>query len=296
MQGFWFNTRRTKFSDPKVRLALTYAFDFEWTNAKIFYDQYERTTSYFSNTELASSGLAEGEVLDLLETYRGRIPDEVFTKAYEPPSTDGSGNIRQNLRTARNLLEEAGWKIKDAKLTHEKTGEVMTMEFLLRSPSFERVVGPYVQNLKRLGVDATIRTVDSAQYQNRLQEYDFDTTVISRGQSLSPGNEQRNYWTTKVADESGGGNYAGIKDPVVDELVQQLINASDRKSLVTVTRALDRVLLWGHYVVPHWHIRSYRLVYWNKFGKPDIQAKYALGFPSTWWIDQEKLAKLNEGQ
>ncbi|MCZ6632151.1 MAG: extracellular solute-binding protein [bacterium] len=300
MQGFWFNMRRAKFADPKVRHALAYAFDFEWTNAKLFYGQYERTTSYFSNTELASSDFPEGKELAILETYRGRIPDEVFTKTYVPPSTDGSGNLRQNLRTGRTMLREAGWEIKEGKLTHNQTGEVMTFEFLLISPSFERVVGPMVQNLKRLGIEATIRIVDTAQYQNRLQEFDFDIIVSSRGQSLSPGNEQRNYWTTKSADTSGSRNYAGIKNPVIDEMVETLINAPDRETLVAATRALDRVLLWGHYVIPHWHIRSHRLVYWNKFGKPSVTAKYMSSpfstFPSTWWVDQAKAAKLTQGE
>lgn len=296
MQGFGFNTRRTKFADPKVREALAFAFDFEWTNANLFYGQYERTKSYYSNTELGSSGMVSGDVLAVLEPYRGRVPEEVFTKVYDPPATDGSGNIRQNLRIAKQMLEKAGWMIKDGKLTNGATGEVMTIEFLLRSPSFERVVGPYVQNLERLGIVSSIRTVDAAQYQNRLQEFDFDVTVVNWGQSISPGNEQRNMWTSEAADTPGSRNYAGIKDSVVDELVNKLINSPDRKSLVTNTQALDRVLLWGHYVVPHWHIRSHRLVYWNKFGKPDVSPKYMPSpftlFPSTWWVDAKKAAAL----
>jgi microcin C transport system substrate-binding protein len=296
MQGFGFNTRRTKFADPKVREALAFAFDFEWTNANLFYGQYERTKSYYSNTELGSSGMLGGDVLAVLEPYRGRVPEEVFTKVYDPPATDGSGNIRQNLRIAKQMLEKAGWVIQDGKLTNKQTGEVMTIEFLLRSPSFERVVGPYVQNLERLGIVSAIRTVDSAQYQNRLQEFDFDVTVVNWGQSISPGNEQRDIWTSEAAETPGSRNYAGIKDPVVDELVNKLINSPDRKRLVTHTQALDRVLLWGHYVVPHWHIRSHRLVYWNKFGKPDVSPKYMPSpftlFPATWWVDAEKAANL----
>lgn len=296
MQGFGFNTRRAKFADPKVREALSYAFDFEWTNNNLFYGQYERTKSYYSNTELASSGLPTGLELEILEPYRGRVPEAVFTKPFDPPATDGSGNIRQNLRTAKRLLTEAGWVVKDGKLTSEKTGEVMTIEFLLRSPSFERVVGPYVQNLERLGVVSEIRTVDRAQYQKRLQEFDFDATVVVWGQSLSPGNEQRDMWTSVSADTPGSRNYAGIKDPVVDELVNKLINAPNRETLVTTTHALDRVLLWGHYVVPHWHIRSHRLVYWNKFGKPDVSPRYMPSpfttFPPSWWVDASKAAAL----
>lgn len=299
MQGFWFNTRRSKFADPKVRHALAHAFDFEWTNTNLFYGQYARSTSYFSNTELASSGLPQGQELEILEAFRGQIPEEVFTAEYKPPTTDGSGNIRQNLRIATRMLKAAGWSVKDGKLTNDASGETMAIEFLINnSPSWERIVGPYIQNLERLGVEAAIKIVDTSQYQNRVQEYDFDAIVSLRGQSLSPGNEQRGYWTSAAADESGTRNYAGIKDPVVDALVDQLINAPDRKTLVATTRALDRVLLWGHYVVPHWHIRAHRVVYWNKFGKPDISPRYLPQpwqyFPDTWWVDAAKEAALKK--
>ncbi len=293
MQGFWFNTRRSKFADPKVRHALAHAFDFEWTNTNLFYGQYARSTSYFSNTELASSGLPQGQELEILEAFRGQIPEDVFTSEYKPPTTDGSGNIRQNLRVAARMLKAAGWSVKEGKLTSDASGETMVIEFLINnSPAWERIVGPYIQSLERLGVEATIKIVDTSQYQNRIQEYDFDAIVSLRAQSLSPGNEQRYYWTSAAADESGTRNYAGIKDPVVDALVDQLINAPDRKTLVSTTHALDRVLLWGHYVVPHWHIRAHRVVYWNKFGKPDISPKYMpqpwLYFPDTWWVDAAK--------
>ena len=290
MQGFAFNTRRSKFSDPKVRQALAYAFDFEWTNTNLFYGQYTRTKSYYSNTELASSGLPSGGELEILEPYHGRIPDEVFTQTYEPPSTDGSGKNRQNLRTARKMLEEAGWKVVDNALTHTASGEVMNIEFLMRSPAFERIVGPLQKSLERLGIESNIRMVDGSQYQNRLQEYDFDVTVVSLGQSQSPGNEQRIYWGSDAADTPGTRNYSGIKDPVVDELIESLIAAPSRQSLVDHTRALDRVLLWGHYVIPNWHIRSHRVVYWNKFGKPDTPPKY-VGRGSLhldWWYDAER--------
>ena len=216
----------------------------------------------------------------------------MFTSVYEPPSTDGSGNIRRNLRIARKMLEEAGWGVRDGTLIHAETGEAMEIEFLLVAPAFERIVGPVVQNMKRLGIVARIRIVDPAQYQNRVNEFDFDVVVSTRGQSLSPGNEQRNFWTAASADVPGSGNLAGIRDPVVDELVDLLIQSPDRATLVATTRALDRVLLWGHYVIPQWHIRSFRLVYWNKFGRPGTRPKYGLGFPATWWIDQEKAARL----
>ena len=292
MQAFWFNTRRTKFADRRVRHALAHAFDFEWSNANLFYGQYTRTKSFFSNTELASSGLAQGRELEILERYRGRVPAEAFTSAYEPPSTGGSGNIRRNLRLARKMLQEAGWVIRDGTLTHAETGEAMEIEFLLVAPAFERIVGPVVKNMERLGIAARIRLVDPAQYQNRIDAFDFDIVVSTRGQSLSPGNEQRNFWTTASADVRGSGNLAAVRDPVVDELVDLLIQAPDRATLVATTRALDRVLLWGHYVIPQWHIRSFRLVYWNKFGRPGIRPKYGLGFPATWWIDEEKAARL----
>ena len=292
MQAFWFNTRRAKFADRRVRHALAHAFDFEWSNANLFYGQYTRTKSFFSNTELASSGVPQGRELEILERWRDRLPAEVFTNAYEPPTTDGSGSVRRNLRTAKRMLQEAGWTVRDGVLTHAGTGEAMEIEFLLVAPAFERIVGPVVKNMERLGIAARIRLVDPAQYQNRINEFDFDIVVSTRGQSLSPGNEQRNYWTTGSADVPGSGNLAGIRDPVVDELVDLLIRAPDRDTLVASTRALDRVLLWGHYVIPQWHIRSFRLVYWNRFGRPDIRPKYGLGFPATWWIDEEKAARL----
>ena len=292
MQAFWFNTRRAKFADRRVRHALAHAFDFEWSNANLFYGQYTRTKSFFSNTELASSGLPQGRELEVLERWRDRVPAEVFSRAYEPPFTDGSGNIRRNLRTAKRMLQEAGWTVRDGVLTHAGSGETMEIEFLLVAPAFERIVGPVVRNMERLGIAARIRLVDPAQYQNRVNEFDFDVVVSTRGQSLSPGNEQRNYWTTASADVPGSGNLAAVRDPVVDELVDLLIQAPDRDTLVATTRALDRVLLWGHYVIPQWHIRSFRLVYWNKFGRPAIRPKYGLGFPATWWIDQEKAARL----
>jgi len=288
MQGFVFNTRRAKFASPKVREALNYAFDFEWSNKNLFYGIYSRSRSYFSNSELATRGLPEGAELALLEPFRDKLPPEVFSEEYIPPATDGSGKNRKNLRTAKNLLEEAGWKVIDKKLTHQDTGEVMEIEFLLISPAFERVVGPLTKNLERLGVEAQVRLVDTAQYQNRVNEFDFDVVVNSWGQSLSPGNEQRDFWSTDAADRQGSRNYAGIKDPVVDALIDKIIYAPDRTSLVAATRALDRVLLWGHYVIPNWHTREFRVAYWNQFGRPEISSKYQLSFFDTWWIDPTK--------
>jgi microcin C transport system substrate-binding protein len=290
MQGFVFNTRRAKFTDRRVRRALGYAFDFEWTNENLFYGAYSRTASYFSNSELASSGLPGPDELALLEPYQSQLPPEVFNEVYETPATDGSGNARRNLRTAIKLLAEAGWTIQDTKLVGPD-GESMEIEILIVSPMFERVIAPFVKNLEKLGVIAKIRLVDSSQYQNRTDQFDFDMIVLSVGQSMSPGNEQNNYWTTVSADTPGSRNMAGIKDPVVDALIETLIAAPDRESLIAATRALDRVLLWGHYVVPHWHIRHFRVAYWNKFVRPAITPKYGLGFDG-WWIDPALAASL----
>lgn len=288
MQAFVFNTRREIFKDRRVRLALNYCFDFEWMNKTLFYNAYTRTKSYFSNSELASAGLPGPEELKLLEPYRDKLPPEVFTKEYSPPKTDGSGNIRRNLRIALSLLKEAGWILKEGKLINEKTGKPFKFEILLVSPSMERVAIPFVKNLEKIGIKAEVRVVDSSQYVNRLNNYDFDMTSVVWPQSLSPGNEQRDYWSSEAADIPGTRNLAGIKDPIVDALIDKIIQAPDRKSLVAACRALDRVLLWGHYVIPHWHIRVYRVAYWNRFSRPKIKPKYALGFLDTWWVDPEK--------
>ena len=291
MQAFVFNTRRDIFKDRQVRAALAYAFDFEWTNQNLFYGAYTRTKSYFSNSELASSDLPGGVELAILEPYRDQLPPEVFTEAYEPPMTDGSGNLRGNLRTALRLLKGAGWDIQDGALTHGDSGLVMQFEIMLMSPDFERVVLPFTKNLERLGIVADVRTVDTAQYQQRMDSFDFDVVVGSWGQSLSPGNEQRNYWHSQAADIPGSRNTAGIQEPVVDELIELVISAPDRESLITRTRALDRVLLWSHYVVPHWHLAAYRVLYWDKFGTPEIMPKYDLGV-QYWWVEPDLDASL----
>lgn len=291
MQAFVYNARRSLFQDRRVRQALGYAFDFEWSNKALFYGQYTRTRSYFSNTELASSGLPSGEELKILERYRGRVPDEVFTTVYAPPTTDGSGNVRGNLLKGRAILQEAGWVVRDKRLVKADGGEPFRFEILLDDPLFERIVQPFIQNLKRLGIEAWIRTVDSSQYQNRTQDFDFDMTIVVFPQSLSPGNEQANYWSSAAADERGSSNFIGVKDPVVDELANLVISAPDRESLIQRTHALDRVLLWGFYVIPQWHLRAYRVAYWNKFSRPAVSPKYDLGL-DTWWIDEAKVAAL----
>ncbi len=291
MQGFVFNTRRAIFQDPKVRAALAYAFDFEWTNENLFYGQYQRTESYFSNSELASSGLPSPAELKLLEPYRDQLPEEVFTKTYRAPSTKGS-DLRNNLRTALEMLRAAGWDVQGGRLVNKVSGQPLAFEILLVQPAFERIVGPFVQNLKRLGIEARLRTVDTAQYQNRLDDFDFDMVVGSFGESQSPGNEQRDFWGSQAADTRGSRNLAGIRSKVVDALVDDVITAPSREDLVTATHALDRVLLWGHYVIPHWHITYDRIAYWNKFSRPKVDPKYSIDL-FAWWIDPAKLAALD---
>jgi microcin C transport system substrate-binding protein len=293
MQCFAFNIRKPMFRDRKVREALDYAFDFEWSNKALFFGLYTRTKSYFDNSELASSGLPSPEELKILEPFRGKVPDEVFTKEFTLPTTDGSGNNRPNLRKAAALLESAGWVIKDGKRVSKATGEALGFEILLDSPLFERVALPFAQNLKRLGVDARVRTVDPAQYQQRTQNFDYDMIVGLWGESPSPGNEQREFWGSGAADIPGSQNLIGIKDPVVDALIGEVVAAPDRDQLVTRVHALDRVLLWSQYVIPHWHSSVYRVVYWDRFARPAAAPKYDLGFDS-WWIDGAKDAALRQ--
>jgi microcin C transport system substrate-binding protein len=295
MQAFVMNTRRALFEDSRVRRALAYAFDFEWTNKHLFHDQYTRTQSYFSNSELAARGLPAGEELKILQRYRGRIPDEIFAMPYRAPSTDGSGWPRENLKTAFELLESAGWVVRDMALVNRKTGKPFQFEILLVSQAFERIVLPFVRNLKRLGIDARVRLVDSSQYINRLRSFDFDLIIFSWGQSDSPGNEQRNYWSSEAANSPAARNFAGIKNAVVDELIELVIKAPDRESLVARTRALDRVLLHGYYVIPNWHIRVDRILYWNKFSRPEVTPKNGTS-TDYWWYDEDKAAKLAEAR
>jgi microcin C transport system substrate-binding protein len=286
MQGFGYNTRREIFKDPRVRAALAYAFDFEWSNKNLFYGAYTRTRSYFDNSDFAATGLPTGEELKILEKYKGSIPDEVFTKEYKPPTYDGSGNIRDGLRDALRLLREAGWEVKNQVLV-DKQGKPFEFEILLADAQFERIVLPFAENLKRLGVTARVRTVvDSSQYQRRMDNFDFDMTIVAFPQSLHPGNEQREFWTTAKADEVGSRNLLGIRSKVIDELVEMVVAAPSCEALVPRVKALDRVLEWGYYVVPNWHLRANRIAYWVKFKRPTVVPKYGVAL-DAWWLDPE---------
>ena len=292
MQAFVINIRRPMFQDARVRNALDYAFDFEWSNKQFAYGSYKRTESYFANSELASSGVPAGRELEILNKFKGQVPDELFTKPFTLPKTSGSGNdMRQNLMTAKQLLEQAGWKAgPDGMLT--KDGQSFKFEILVDQQAFDRWTNPMIANLKKLGIQATLRLVDTSQYQKRLENFEFDMTVTTFGQGLSPGNEQRDFWSSAKADIKGSHNLIGIKNPVVDQLIDMIVNAPDRQELIYRTRALDRALLWNYYVIPQWHLDYIRLAHWDKFGKPAITPIYGPGDTDTWWQDPEKAAKV----
>ena len=292
MQGFVLNTRREKFSDPRVRLALNYAFDFEEMNKQLFFGQYQRINSYFEGTELASSGLPEGQELAILEAVRDKVPPELFTKPFKNPVGGSPENVRGNLREATRLLKEAGYEIRNQKLVNAKSGEQFTIEFLTSDPNSERFVLFYKPSLERLGITVSVRTVDEAQFTNRERNWDYDSITNVWGQSLSPGNEQRDYWSTASADRMGSRNYAGIKNPAIDALIERVIFAKDRAELIAATRALDRVLLWNHYVVPQFTYNKTRAARWDRFGRPEKLPEYgSAAFPTIWWWDAERAAK-----
>ncbi len=295
MQGFVYNLRRPLFQNPKVREALAYAFDFEWSNRNLFHDQYKRTRSYFDNSELAARGLPSPEELALLEPLRKDLPPEVFTAEYQPPVAHDDVRLRANLRKALELLQEAGWTFRDRKLVNAKTGEPFRFELLIDEPTWERIGLPFARNLERLGIEMTVRSVDSAQYENRMRDFDFDMAVNVWGQSLSPGNEQREFWNSAAADQPGSRNLAGLKNPAVDQLVDQLIAAPDRASLTTRTRALDRALQWSYLVIPHWHIPYDRIAFWDKFGYPTVIPLQGVQL-NAWWIDPAKDKALAESK
>ena len=295
MQGFVFNTRKPKFQDRRVRQALVNGFNFEWYNTNQAYDAYTRTDSFFDNSELGSRGLladAGAEEREILERYRGQLPEEVFTEAFVPPSTDGSlAGVRGNLRTARGLLADAGYEVRDGVLVNGANGEPFEFEILLRSPTFEAMALSFSRNLERLGIEVSVRVVDSSQYESRLEDFDFDLVIGSFGQSLSPGNEQRDFFSSDAANERGTRNIMGLNDPVIDELIELVITAESRDSLVQRTRALDRALLWGFYLVPHFHLPHDRIAFWDKFGRPDVTPIRGAQI-GAWWVDPELEASL----
>jgi microcin C transport system substrate-binding protein len=292
MQAFVFNTRRERFKDPRVRLALNYAFDFEEMNKQLFFGQYKRIASYFEGTELASTGLPEGQELDILQGVKDKVPPEVFTKPYTNPVGGSPENVRTNMREALRLMKEAGYEVRSQKLTDVKTGEPFTIEFLASDPSSERFFLFYKPSLERIGVTVSVRTVDDAQYINRERSWDFDSITAVWGESLSPGNEQRGFWGSQAADQPGSRNLVGIKNEAIDALIDRVIYAKDRAGLVAATKALDRVLLWNQYVVPQWTYGKQRTVRWDRFGHPETLPQYAASaFPTVWWWDAARAAK-----
>lgn len=297
MQGFFFNTRRAIFSDIRVREALFYAFDFEWSNKNLFFSQYKRTKSYFNNSIFQSSGIPKGEELKVLEPYKKQLEKtapKIFDTPYLIPRTDGKvvlgENKRENLKYAQKLLQEAGWVVKNNQLINTKTGKPFVFTLLLDNAAFERLALSYAQDLKVLGITMKIQRVDLSQYINRLRDFDYDMIVAVIGQSLFPGNEQRYFWGSQSAMMKGSRNYAGIKDPVVDGLIDELIKSKDRKDQIAITKALDRVLLWGFYVIPHYYLPDFRIAYWKKIAMPKVAPKY--GFSQYLWWDND----LKEGQ
>lgn len=287
MQAFVPNLRRAKFADQRVRRALNLAFDFETINRTVFFGQYKRVASYFENTELAARGLPSPEELTILEPLRGQIPDSVFTTAYANPVGGSTEKARDNLREAVRLFAEAGWTFKGNRLVNAK-GEPFTIEYLTDNPGDERIMTPYAQALQRIGIKVDVRTVDSAQYTNRIRSFDFDMIMNVWGESLSPGNEQRRYWGSAAAKTEGSENYAGIADPAIDKLIERVIFTKDRDDLVTATRALDRVLLAHDFVIPCWTLDYDRYAYWNRFDHPAKLPEYSFGFPTVWWWSAEK--------
>ena len=286
MQAFAFNTRRLKFQDSRVRHAFNLAFDFETVNREVFFDQYRRISSYFDGTELASSGLPEGRELEILRAVRAEVPPEVFTTPYRNPVSQNTEAFRSNLLEAMGLLNEAAFEVNDLVLIDPQTRKQFSVEFLIGNKSLERVILFYQPALERLGMLVTLRLVDDVQYQNRLRDRDFDIVVTTWQESLTPGNEQWDYWGSRSADAPGSSNLVGIENPAVDELIERIIFADNRNDLVASTKALDRVLLWNHYVVPQWNFSKVRTARWDRFSHPEQMPKYGLtGFPALWWSD-----------
>jgi len=288
MQGFAFNTRRDKFKDVRVRRALSLAYDFEWANDKLFYNQYVRGDSYFSNSELAAQGVPEGKELVLLEKYRDQLPEKLFTQQWKPATTIAPDSLRNNLIQARDLLAEAGWTIQDGVLKNTK-GEIFKLDILLVQSGFDRIIAPYAHNLKKLGIETSYRKVDSSLYKRRMDTFEFDMVVNSFPSSVSPGNELMNMFHSSSAEIKGSKNLPAITSPVVDALVLEIIQAKNREQVVIASRALDRVLLYGEYLVPNWYINVHRVAYWNKFGIPETQPLYydpTSWLLKAWWIEK----------
>lgn len=292
MQAFAFNLRRSKFKDPRVRLAFNYTFDFEDLNRKIFYGQYKRINSYFWGTELAATALPTGRELELLETVRDKIPPEVFTKPYSNPVGGDAMAVRNNFREALRLLRESGYEVRHQKLVKSNTGEQFEVELLTNAPLFERVFLFCKRSLERLGMAVSVRTVDAAHYASRLRKWDFDIITFAWGVSLLPGKELRGYWGSLAADQAGSENIVGIKNPAVDDMITNVIAAKTYNDLVAATKALDRILLWNNYVVPQWGYGKLRTARWNRFSRPDPLPKYGISaFPAIWWWGVDKASK-----
>lgn len=292
VMGYVFNTRRPLFQDIRVREALNHLYDFETTQRQLLYGQYKRVKSWFPNSEYGAKGPPTPEELAQLAPYQDKLRPEVLTKAFEPPSTDGSGQNRAGQREAFRLFKEAGWELRAGKLVNAATGAPFKFEILMRDPAFVRVTEPFVQVLKRAGIDAEIRVVDTAQYQVRTDEYDFDMVVLGLTFYPPPGPELKSYYSSTVADVNSQGNFAAIRDPVVDALLDKIVTGTDLPTIQAQTRAMDRVLSWGWYLIPLWYNDTERLAYWDRFGKPETRGKYSVGFPATWWIDPDKDAAL----
>jgi microcin C transport system substrate-binding protein len=297
MQGFAFNIRREKFQDPRVRRAFNYLFDFEALNKQMFFGQYKRIASYFEGTDLAATGLPKGRELELLETVRDKIPPEVFTTPYTNPADRSVNAGPANLREAVQLFNRAGYEVQEQQLINAKTREPLSVELLGNNPLFERVFLFFKPSLERVGINVSVRTVDESQYVNRLRSWDFDIITYAWGESLIPGSEQRSYWGSQAADQAGSENVIGIKNPAVDTMIEKITFAKDYEELTAATRALDRILLWNHYVVPQWSYFKLRTARWDRFGRPQTLPKFAMsGFPALWWWDAEKAAKTGTRQ
>jgi len=292
VQAWFLNSRKPHLADPRVREALNLAYDFEWANRTLFYSLYKRTRSMFENSDLAATGLPSEAELKLLEPWRDRLPGTVFEKEYQPPQSDGSGNNRVNLKRAQELLKEAGWRVENGRLVDAK-GDPFTLEFLMYESSFQRFINPFARNLERIGITVSLRLVDISAFENRMRAFDFDIMSRRFVQPMTPGIEQRNYWSSRSAATVGSFNFSGVNDPVVDDLVERITAAKSRDELRAATRALDRVLMWGWYVIPHWYSGTFKLGYWDRFVRPVRKPMYDVGLTETWWIDPVKDKALN---